>query len=239
MYDSIYIYMYVCMCVYACMYIYIYVCVGERFKKGQISNLLGFRYLVPLGFRFHYFGFQICRGRQARCMAVANEFPCSWQRYRGWSPWRTCTSFHFISNFWPGQGLNPRTSLQVIFFLGHGFGNLVFVNLVCLNNYLFSGPFLPVKCTGSVFALRMCPILVSHNKIRNGSSEQECPHCVCMCVCTIWIDVKLLYFAGGPPGSRAGRWPTKTPPRDPWKRTCGTVVAHLGASKSQLVVTMV
>ena len=117
-YDSIYIYMYVCMCVCVCMYVYIYFCVGERFKKGQISNLLGFRYLVPLGFRFHYFGFQICRGRQARCMAVANEFPCSWQRYRGWSPWRTCTSFHFVSNFWPGQGLNPRTSLQVIFFWG-------------------------------------------------------------------------------------------------------------------------
>ena len=73
----IYVCMYVCMCVCMYVYIYIYFCVGERFKKGQISNLLGFRYLVPLGFRFHYFGFQICRGRQARCMAVANEFPCS------------------------------------------------------------------------------------------------------------------------------------------------------------------
>ena len=31
----------------------------------------------------------------------------------------------------------------------------------------------------------------------------------------------------------------KTPPRDPWKRTCGTVVTHLGAYKSQLVVIIV
>ena len=39
-------------CMYVCMYvcIYIYVCVGERFKKGQISSVLGFRYLVPFGF---------------------------------------------------------------------------------------------------------------------------------------------------------------------------------------------
>ena len=28
-------------------------------------------------------------------------------------------------------------------------------------------------------------------------------------------------------------------PRDPCKRTCGTVVTHLGAYKSQLVVTIV
>ena len=49
--------------------------------------------------------------------------------------------------------------------------------------------------------------------------------CVCMYVCmyvcvwTIWIDVKLL-ICRGPPGSRGGRWPMKTPPRDPCKRTC-------------------
>ena len=61
----------------------------------------------------------------------------------------------------------------------------------------------------------------------------------CVCVCTIWIDVKLLLIAGGSPGSRGGRWPTKTPPRDPCKRTCGTVVVHLGAFKSQLVATTV
>ena len=41
------------------------------------------------------------------------------------------------------------------------------------------------------------------------------------------------------PGSRGGRWPMKTPPRDPCKRTCGTLVTHLGAYKSQLVVTIV
>ena len=48
-----------------------------------------------------------------------------------------------------------------------------------------------------------------------------------VCVCTIWIDVKLLemsfifFFndAGGHQGPR-GRWPTKTPPGYLWKRTC-------------------
>ena len=52
--------------------------------------------------------------------------------------------------------------------------------------------------------------------------------CGCVCVCTIWIDVKLLICRGSP-GSRGGRWPTKTPPRGPCKRTCRTPVVHLGA----------
>ena len=43
----------------------------------------------------------------------------------------------------------------------------------------------------------------------------------------------------GSPGSLGGRWPTKTPPRDPCKRTRKTSVVHLGASKSQLVATVV
>ena len=76
-----------------------------------------------------------------------------------------------------------------------------------------------------------------------------------LCVCNVWIDVKLLVLSvpfvylyyiilyynllQGVTGVPGGRWPTKTPPRDPWKRTCGTVVAHLGAYKSQLVATIV
>ena len=68
---------------------------------------------------------------------------------------------------------------------------------------------------------------------------------VCVCVCTVWRDVKLpliiLYYiyGWGSPGSRGGRWSTKTPPRDLCKRTSGTVVVHLGAFKSQLVATIV
>ena len=78
---------------------------------------------------------------------------------------------------------------------------------------------------------------------------------VSVCVCNVWIDVKLLVLSvpfvylyyiilyynllQGVTGVPGGRWPTKTPPRDPWKRTCGTVVAHLGAYKSQLVATIV
>ena len=69
---------------------------------------------------------------------------------------------------------------------------------------------------------------------------------VCVCVCTVWRDVKLLHiilyyiiYCWGSPGSRGGRWSTKTPPRDLCKRTSGTVVVHLGAFKSQLVATTV
>ena len=40
------------------------------------------------------------------------------------------------------------------------------------------------------------------------------------------------YCSRGSPGSRGGQWSTKTPPRDPCKRTCWAVVAHLGTFKS-------
>ena len=61
--------------------------------------------------------------------------------------------------------------------------------------------------------------------------------CVCVCVyrlnrrktsitCYIYI---IIYICGGSPGSRGGRWPMKTPPRDPCKRTRRTSVVHLGA----------
>ena len=48
-----------------------------------------------------------------------------------------------------------------------------------------------------------------------------------------------IYISRGSPGSRGGRWPTKTPPRGPCKRTGGAMVVHLGAYKSQLVATIV
>ena len=78
---------------------------------------------------------------------------------------------------------------------------------------------------------------------------QLCVHVlVLVCVWHICTDVKLplpfyiyiyISICGGSPGSRGGRWSTKTPPRDPCKRTRGTVVTHLGAYKTQLVVTIV
>ena len=46
----------------------------------------------------------LCRGRQGRCMAVANEAPCSWLGYGVWSTPRTC----FISSLW--DVANPRTT---------------------------------------------------------------------------------------------------------------------------------
>ena len=68
-----------------------------------------------------------------------------------------------------------------------------------------------------------------------------------VCVWHICTDVKLLLLyiyiyisiSGGSPGSRGGRWPMKTPPRDPCKRTRRTSVVHLGAFKSHLVATVV
>ena len=64
------------------------------------------------------------------------------------------------------------------------------------------------------------------------------------CVCVTHLHrcktsiVYIIYMRGvtGVPG---GRWPMKTPPRDPCKRTRRTSVVHLGAFKSQLVATVV
>ena len=65
------------------------------------------------------------------------------------------------------------------------------------------------------------------------------------CVC-VWhlnrckTSVTFLFsYSGESPGSRGGRWPTKTHSRDPWKRTCRTSMLHLVAFKSQLVATVV
>ena len=68
--------------------------------------------------------------------------------------------------------------------------------------------------------------------------------CVCLCVCAQRLSkrktslsayfITKFYYSRGSPGSQGGRWSTKTPPRDPCKRTCGTVVVHLGAFKSHL-----
>ena len=62
---------------------------------------------------------------------------------------------------------------------------------------------------------------------------------VCVCVCTICIDVKL-HFTAGVTRVPGGRWPTKTPPGYLWKQTCSIIyiylyiVPPLGAYKTQL-----
>ena len=69
------------------------------------------------GLQFHF-----SRGRQGHCMAVANEAPCSWLGYHGWSPWRTCESFIF----WMATGLaknRPDDSIWLYVWLPQsGFG---------------------------------------------------------------------------------------------------------------------
>ena len=62
---------------------------------------------------FFCFGL-ICRGRQGRCMAVANEAPCSWLGYHSWSPWRTCYQFWSLSDMWRGSTQEPPRSFWFI-----------------------------------------------------------------------------------------------------------------------------
>ena len=49
----------------------------------------------------------VCRGRQGRCMAVANEAPCSWLGYGVWSTPRTC----LFSDIARGQAKNPNHNI--------------------------------------------------------------------------------------------------------------------------------
>ena len=78
------------------MYIYICVCVWHicidaklpRFREDRGSTYCSFS----------------CRGRQGRCMAVANEAPCSWLGYGVWSTTRTCR----FSDIARGQAQNPK-----------------------------------------------------------------------------------------------------------------------------------
>ena len=83
-------------------------------------------------------------------------------------------------------------------------------------------------------------------------------HCakrlVCVCVCVPseqtqnFVGTLSIYYISssilkqgvpGVPGGSVTNEDTYLPAQDPWKRTCGTVVAHLGAYKSQLVATIV
>ena len=75
---------------YTIMYIYIYVCVYHlnRCKTSYWFSL-------------------VCRGRQGRCMAVANEAPCSWLGYGVWSTPRTC----LFSDIARGQAKNPNHNI--------------------------------------------------------------------------------------------------------------------------------
>ena len=81
------------------------------------------------------------------------------------------------------------------------------------------------------------------------SSSSPPPHCkqTSVCVCNVWINVKLrgrlifiyyIFLQQGITGVPGGRWSTKTAPRDPCARTCWALVVHLGAFKSQLVATI-
>ena len=51
----------------------------------------------------------VCRGRQGRCMAVANEAPCSWLGYGVWSTPRTCFLRHS-----KGPSLEPQQQYYTI-----------------------------------------------------------------------------------------------------------------------------
>ena len=75
------------------------------------------------------------------------------------------------------------------------------------------------------------------------SSENSLCTCICMCMHVYVRVYRLNRRKTSPatriiPRSRGRRWPMKTHPRDPCKRTCLALVVHLGAFKSQLVATI-
>ena len=82
----------------ACVRARVGVCVCACEPSEQMLNIVKPLFLC-LGF--------ICRGRQGRCMAVANEAPCSRLGYHGWSPWRTCYQFLTISDMGRGSAQEP------------------------------------------------------------------------------------------------------------------------------------
>ena len=91
----------------------------------------------------------------------------------------------------------------------------------------FSG-FCPfrARCVVLVFALSLfscVPLFASwlgnfHSifTFMSFSPSSHLPRCCGACVCVYHLNrCKTSIICRGPPGSRGGRWPTKTPPRDP------------------------
>ena len=76
-------------------------------------------FYISLGRCWNPFDFKQ-QGRQGRCMAVANEAPCRWLGYHGWSPWRTCEQ-SYVLGMAGGQAKNHFTD---IFYFMHGCRNL-------------------------------------------------------------------------------------------------------------------
>ena len=73
-----------------------------------------FSWLSVLSETKNFFVYSTSRGRQGRCMAVANEAPCSWLGYHGWSPWRTCQFSIILSLTW--RPAKPRTGVSNFMF---------------------------------------------------------------------------------------------------------------------------
>ena len=69
MYVRMYVRMYVFVCVHVCMYVCMYLCMYVCMSLCVCLICKD----VKLRFRFYL----VSRGRQGRCMAVANEAPCS------------------------------------------------------------------------------------------------------------------------------------------------------------------
>ena len=87
-----YVCMSLCVCVHVCICMFLCVCLICKDVK--------------LRFRFYL----VSRGRQGRCMAVANEAPCSWLGYGVWSAPRTCLFFGHSK----GPSLEPHPQYYTI-----------------------------------------------------------------------------------------------------------------------------
>ena len=152
----------------------------------------------------------------------------------------------------PSAGLGPCPSTLLSFFFSLAFSGFARSGLgvlvcVCSLLLLFRSP---LRVLVKYFSSHLHSHLIGHPPFIlifiSFFTRTTLPEAGCVCVCTVWRDVKLpliilyyIIYGWGSPGSRGGRWSTKTPPRDLCKRTSGTVVVHLGAFKSQLVATIV
>ena len=89
----------------------------------------------------------------------------------------------------------------------------------CIGWFLRSVCFLPLPALSWPLARRLCPLFLFLLPFRPGSGRVcvcvRAGVCVCVWVCNVWIDVKLLQ---GVPGMHTGLAPTKTPVCHLWYR---------------------
>ena len=136
-------------------------------------------------------------------MAVANEAPCSWLGYGVWSTPCTC----FISSLW--DVANPRTTLPIFqtlsnqtqIFLFHVSSCTVFAIWLIRTGKSFEQGRRKISFAQFLISNhqnRSCQVywgvFCTYDAFHISNSIRYFWASVCVCVCNIWIDVKLLSF---------------------------------------------